>query len=236
MKGGRTIYDDRDPRELGAYSIPEASHYLRIPVATLRYWVLGRAYSTKHGQSLIQPVSALADGGDRLLSFMQLVELHVLSALRRVHAVPLQQVRRALTYLKKEFPSRYPLADHNFETDGLSLFVNKYGQLINISREGQLEMQRLIEAHLRRVEYAEGLAVRLYPFTRKAVTDEPRAVVIDPFIAFGRPVLVGTGIPTAIIAERYKAGESIGELVTDYGRAQADIEEALRCELQVKAA
>ena len=56
------------------------------------------------------------------------------------------------------------------------------------------------------------------------------AVVIDPYVSFGRPVLVGTGIPTAVIAARYKAGESVDDLADDYGRSREEIEEAIRCE------
>ncbi len=44
------------------------------------------------------------------------------------------------------------------------------------------------------------------------------------------------GIPTAIIAERYKAGEAIGALADDYGRPTLEIEEAIRCELYTRAA
>ncbi|MEE9256893.1 MAG: DUF433 domain-containing protein, partial [bacterium] len=66
--------------------------------------------------------------------------------------------------------------------------------------------------------------------------DEPKTVVIDPKVSFGRPVLVGTGIPTLVIAERCKAGESIEELAEDYRRSTSEIVEAIRCELQVEAA
>ncbi len=81
-----------------------------------------------------------------------------------------------------------------------------------------------------------GLPIRLYPFTRPGDLDQPRAVVIDPRVSFGRPVLAGTGIATAVIAERYKAGESTAELAQDYGREQAEIEEAIRCERKLEAA
>jgi uncharacterized protein (DUF433 family) len=60
--------------------------------------------------------------------------------------------------------------------------------------------------------------------------------VIDPQVSFGRPVLVGTGIPTAVIAGRYKAGESMDALADDYGRQRFEIEEAIRCELALEAA
>jgi len=76
----------------------------------------------------------------------------------------------------------------------------------------------------------------LYPFTRKRDANEPRVIVIDPRRSFGRPVLVGTGIPTAIVAERYKAGETVDQLADDYGRARLEIEEAIRCELFLEAA
>src|SRR5437773_2676603 len=82
----------------------------------------------------------------------------------------------------------------------------------------------LVEAHLRRIERDErGIAVRLFPFTRRAdsVTAEaPRIIAIDPAIAFGRPVIAGSRVPTVEVAERFKAGESPRELVEDFGRKE----------------
>ena len=61
-------------------------------------------------------------------------------------------------------------------------------------------MKEMLEAHPRRVEHDKaGFAVRLYPFTRKRELDEPRIVVIDPFILICRLVVASTGIVTAII-------------------------------------
>lgn len=225
------------PLETPAYSIPEAAHYLQIPRATLRSWVLGRFYPTGSGKKRFEPILELPTAGQPALSFVNLVEAHVLDAIRRQHQVPLKKVRRALRFLRERFDSKHPLADQVFETDGLDLFIQRYGQLIAISQEGQLAMRRLIEAHLRRIDRdPSGVPVRLYPFIRHRQPDEPRSVVIDPSIAFGRPLLVGTGIPTAVVASRYKAGESIQELATDYGHGRDEIEEAIRCELQEIAA
>jgi uncharacterized protein (DUF433 family) len=164
---------------------------------------------------------------------MNVVEIHVLDAIRREHKIRLTNIRQALSYLRRHFPSPHPLADQNFETDGLDLFIQVYGQLINITQSGQLAMRSILEAHLQRIERdPQGLAVRLYPFTRKRHLDGPRIVVIDPHISFGRPALTSSGIATGVIAERYKAGESIDELADDYGRQPLEIEEAIRCELQ----
>jgi uncharacterized protein (DUF433 family) len=226
-----------DPRELPAYSISESAHYLRIPRSTLRAWVAGQAYRSNGDTRLFRSIIALPDRRASLLSFINLVEVHVLDALRREHEVPLQKVRKAILYLSQHLHSRHPLAEQRFETDGVDLFIRHYGQLVNISQSGQLAMRKILEAYLRRVEWDDaGVVARLYPFTRKRMVDEPKAIVIDPRISFGRPVLAGSGIPTAVIAERYKAGESVDELADDYGRKRLEIEEAIRCELDERAA
>ena len=46
------LYGGRDPRELPAYGIPEAAHYLHIPVATLRTWVRGALLSDSPGSQI----------------------------------------------------------------------------------------------------------------------------------------------------------------------------------------
>ena len=103
------------------------------------------------------------------------------------------------------------------------------------ARLPSMGMKEIIEAYLHRVDRdPSGVAARLYPFIQKrhpeAAAAEPRLVVIDPLVSFGRPVLVGTGIPTAIIAERYQAGDAMDELAEDYGLERATIEEAVRYE------
>jgi len=90
--------------------------------------------------------------------------------------------------------------------------------------------------YLHRIEWDEsGVAARLYPFTGKTEPEAPRAVLIDPRLAFGRPVLAGTSVPTQAIAERFKAGESPQSLAADFGREPFEIWEAIRCELDVAA-
>ena len=227
----------QDPRELPAYSITEAARYLRMPEATLRSWVAGRPYPTATGQRFFTPVIHLPEDGWPVLSFVNMVEAHVLEAIRRQENIPLRKVCTAVAFLERHYHSPHPLSEHNFETDGLDLFIQKAGLLINLSQAGQLAMRDIVAAYLRRVERdVKGLPIRLYPFTRKRVPEEPRAVVIDPFVSFGRPVLAGTGIATAVLAERFKAGESVEDLANDYGRTALDIQEALRCELPLEAA
>ncbi len=221
-----------DRRASPAYTVSEAAHYLAVPAATIRYWSVGR--------DEYEPLIVVPQRSPTLISFFNLAELHVLSAIRREHKVKMPSVRRAIRYLSEHAIARidrqHPLIGRELETDGLALFIEQYGQLTNISREGQTAMRELIKAALRRIDRdPNGLPIRLYPFTRQGIEDDPALVVIDPRLSAGRPVIAGTGLATQIIAERYKLGESIGDLAHDYERPNEEIEEAIRCELAAAA-
>ncbi|MCY3757634.1 MAG: DUF433 domain-containing protein [Acidobacteria bacterium] len=217
-----------DIRELPAYTIAEAAHYLSVPAATIRYWSVGRGE--------YEPLITVPKQSPTLLSFLNLTELHVLAAIRRKHVVAMPKIRRAIEYLSENVldvsDRLHPLISCKLETDGLDLFIEEYGQLINISQGGQTAMRTLISAALTRIARdPQGIPIKLYPFTRPfKLYDAPSMVVIDPALAAGRPVIAGTGLATQVIAERWSAGESVKELAYDYARTEAEIEEALRCE------
>ncbi len=219
--------------DIPVYSIKEAARYLQIPDATLRYWVVGKRYRTSGGTTKAMPLVKLAGLAKKkgLLAFSNLVEAHVLCAIRRAHQIPLPKVRKALDFVERAKGFDRPLIDEEFETDGADLFIEQLGTLINATGAGQTEMREVLAAHLNRIERDEqGLLLRLFPFTRDQVSaDQPKHVVINPKIAFGRPVIAGTGIPTSIVWRRFKAGESVNELVRDYKCTLEQIEEALRC-------
>jgi uncharacterized protein (DUF433 family) len=225
-----------EPREMPCYRFVEVAHYLRMPKATVRAWALGQGRF--RSVLTLQPQE-----GVPLLSFVNLVEVHVLDALRREHDIPLQKARGVLRLLARLFPDTpHPLADQDLLTESGEVFVEHLGRLVSASQEGQIALRELLQAHLRRVDRDPmGRASRLYPFTRKRedrrqLLHEPKLVMIDPEIQFGRPVLAGTGIPTLVIADRYKAGDGIADLARDYDRPEEEIEEAIRCELQLPAA
>ena len=223
------------------YSVFDASRYLQIPENTLRSWVSGRAYPLRSGGSRrSEPIIELADPANSRLSFNNLTEAHVLDALRRQYQVELPHIRRAVKYLREQFRTQHPLVHHQMLTDRKHVFIEAAGlkDVINASRHGQLAMRDVIGLHLQRVEWdKDGFVARLYPFTRSRRTpaeeaQQPRLVTMDPRVEFGRPVLKSSAVPTAVIADRYKAGESIADLAEDYGEEPLNIEEAVRCELQ----
>lgn len=230
------LYGGLAPRSIHTYTTGDAARYLRMPKATIRSWTVGRTYPTNEGNRHFQPLITIPEQKPRLLSFTNLVEIHVLRAIRQAHNIQLDKVRTALDYIEAQLEVAHPLAHEEFRTDGVDLFIQRYGNLINVSKDGQILLKTALTNHLKRIEVDEsGLAIRLYPFTRSREDISPRLVVIDPSISFGRLVIAGTGIPPNIVAERYQAGDSIDELAQDYKCDRTKIEEAIRCELLLTA-
>lgn len=226
-----------DLREIPNYTFSEAAHCLGVPVDTIRHWLLGNTFQTKKGPKYSNPLVSIAGRDTNLLSFYNLVEAHVLSALRREHRVKIWKVREALDYLQQYYQSPHPLADYWFQTDGLDIFLKVSRDLEIISQKGQFALRGLLEQYLSRVERdPKNIAIRLYPFTSAPPKGITRFIVIDPWVSFGRPSITGSGIPTSIVAERFKAGELIEDLSHDYGRSLEEIQEAVRYELMRKAA
>jgi len=215
----RDIYGGKAPEDLGAYTLGRAAALVRMPAPTLRLWV-GKG-------GLVR----LASRTPPLLSFSNLIETFVLASMRRVHGIPMQRVRRALDYVGEELGYERPLLHARFRTDGVRLFVDHAGSFLDVSARGQAALKDVLSASLDRIDWADDVATRLYPWVRgEPSRGQPKTIVVDPRRSFGKPVLAGTGVEALIVAQRYRAGESVMELARDYGVEVEKIEDAIRCE------
>lgn len=242
-----------DPREIPLYGFAETSRILKINSQTLSSWVRGRNYKLDDGtKKWWSPVIELPDPEKPLLSFYNLVEIHVLSGIRRIYNIQFRKVRNALEYLeeqaKKEHSEigKHPLATQDFWTDRFDLFVkSSIGDYVCASLHGQQVIQEVVNQYLHRIERddLDFSPFRLYPFisevkfntknSENSLRDleaQPKNIVVDPLVSFGRPTLAGTGIPTNVIAGRFRAGENEKALAKDYGIEETQIKEALNYE------
>jgi uncharacterized protein (DUF433 family) len=151
----------------------------------------------------------------------------VLRSLRTEHGVTIRALREALDYAERRLKIDRLLLSKELRTDAGRLFLDKYGQLIDLPASGQLAMRLVFDEHLKRVEWDEWkFPVRLYPFV-SADTPAPRTIAIDPKIAFGRPVIARAGISTAAIAGRIDAREPATEIAADYDLTVEEVEQAV---------
>lgn len=216
-----------EPTERPRYSIRQAAQYLRISTTTLRSWVVGRPYPAGGGSRYSQPLIARPDEQDLRLSFNNLVEAHVLRALRTRHKVPMSAVRSALDHAESQFAIKRLLLSDELRAAAGTVFLERLDELIDLGRSGQLVLKELLQAHLQRIDRnIEGLPVRLFPVSTRGL-DGPKVVVIDPQISFGRPYISGKGVRTSTIVERLDAGESREDVASDYGLEDFEIDEAI---------
>lgn len=209
----------RELYELPAYGVPEAARFLRTPYQTLRYWLTG--------SSRVPPVVKMS--APNRLSYFNLLECHAVMAMREVHHLRLPKVRRALASLNKLFPSKHPFLDRVLKTDGVDILTEELGTMINLTQNCQLEIKTFLTLHLQRIEI-QGGTYKFFPFVMSRTPAEPKFIVIDPSVGFGKPVIAGTAISAATIAARFNARESVDDLAEEYGRSKREIEEAIRWE------
>jgi uncharacterized protein (DUF433 family) len=203
--------------------VSEAARYLRLPPATLRAWVTDVDSASR--------VIRASGRAPVMLSFWNLVEAHVLRALRTDHGVSLPNVRSAIRYAEQSLGIERLLLSPELKTDAGRLFLDRYGALTDLAASGQLAMRALFESHLKRVEWDRwAFPVRLFPFVPGLASDAAPAIAIEASIGFGRPIVRARGIATSVIADRIDAGESVGEVARDYDISESDVSAAVLLE------
>ncbi len=214
-------------RDIPAYSIGDVARYVQIPRKTIEYWIASNDRT---------PVIVIPSVHPPRFSFNNLVEFHLLSTIR-ARGVKLKKIREAIRSMTNRWPE-HPLLKATLSTDGVDVFSESLpADFVNESRGGQRAFKDLLAIHLKRIEWDPELHIplSLYPFVKEKTAKEPRFIQINPRISFGRPVIAGTAISTAVIASRFRGRESIASLADEYGRTIQEIEEAIRWE-EAKAA
>jgi len=120
--------------ESPAYSLADAASYVRVPYQTLRYWAMGRKTTL--------PLITLPQYDRPALSFLNLLECHVLHALRTYFELRIQMVRKALDTLTNLEPSRHPLLTATLKTDRVDLFLGNFGGSVDQSYKPSIRNER----------------------------------------------------------------------------------------------
>lgn len=217
-----------DLRNQPAYPLNEAARYLRLPAATLRTWTVGRHYPTMQGKRDFPPLIRPAAAHPPSLSFWNLIEAHVLRALRTEHGISIKALRQAVDYAERKLKIDRLLLRPELRSDAGQLFLDRYGELIDLTASGQIAMRQVLDAHLKRVSWDTArFPTRLHPFVVGDATGAAMPIAIDPAISFGRPVVLSRGISTAAIVARIDAGERPADIATDYDLTIRDVEQAV---------
>jgi uncharacterized protein (DUF433 family) len=218
-----------DIREFPRYSISEAAFYVRIPFATLHAWTQGQDYVAQTGvRRTFKPLISLADKENKLLSFYNLVEAHILRSTTE-RGVPFRNIRKALDSIHETIPGAHPLLSHEFETSGKDVFIKHLGSTINATAHGQNVMREILHEYLTLIPRdGRGLSLRVFP-------RDSKRLAIDPMFSSGKPIVRDRGITASVLWGRNKSGESEQRIAEDYGLTEIEVKEAI-AEYEWKAA
>lgn len=222
------LYRGGDPRDKPRYSYPEAARATGVPTTTIGAWVRGQAYRRKDGRGRFKAVIKRPSTRDSRLSYHNLIEVHVLRALRVKHEVHLQHVRHTITLAEKEFGVQRLLISPELCASAGKLFLNRYSHLVELSTSAQFAMRSILDQYLERVSRDDaGLPREFFPLERSPRNQGAKPVMVSPFVAFGQPIIGRVGVTTAAIAERVNCGETQQAIIEDYGLEGGEFEEAL---------
>jgi len=220
------IASPHHPLATGAYTLPDASRLLGLPLNRLRAWVRGNNVDDGPRHLPVGPFASRSEGRDRHVDFYTLIELFTVSELRRL-GVTMKTLRGNREELARRFSTPYPFAIRGLLTDGRRLLKELGDEaLLELGSGGQSAFETLIAPFCHRLDFdtSSQLAARYFPLGR----DIP--VVVSPAHAFGRPVIANTNLPTETIASLVRGGESFDDIALEYQVSREQVEHAWRFE------
>ncbi len=213
------------------YTIAEAAEIVGRPANTVRRWSVGHKRRYQGEPAEDQPLISI-DGevapAQAALSFLNLLELHMLSRYRNEAA--LQAIRRALSFAAEELGEPRPLISVEFQVHGGDLFT-KFAKtpdgralLLNASKGGQLTLEKLVQSAVQAtsdIDYEEDVSRRWWFKTRSV------PVLVDTQVSGGHPITAETAVRVDAIASRHRDGYSVPEIQHDTGATETEVVAAI---------
>ncbi len=223
----------------GLYPLHQAARLVGEEPRTVRRWLKGYSWKYRDGRSYSGPLWPTQFQeedlpGERVISFRDLLELRMVAEFAK-HGVALKLIRATIEVASKEFGSTYPLSNRQFLTDGKRIFMQAVEAATGNEKMIDVVGRQFVFGHIIRqslfagIEYEGGNASRWYP-------EKKKAVVLDPEVQFGTPILKDAGIPTDTIFDAWQAeGKDRAAVARLYGISPAMVNAAVGFEQRLAA-
>ena len=207
----------RDRLILPTYQAKDAAWLAGISPQTLSGWFYGYPQSSGERE---RPVFAEGKVRRSPLSYLQLVEVAFVATCRD-NGISLRRIKQTRAYLAAAFHVDYPFADLRLRTAGphivTELEPEAADRLVIADASGQIVWRTFIEERIDQFDYENSMTLRWFPRGKQV------PIFIDPRMNFGSPMLAASGMPTWVIADAIRTGESDDEIMLDYGVNAAEL-------------
>ena len=203
--------------ELPAYTASDAARYIGVHHATIYSWHRNVGLPLRR-----QDISPL--------SYLELIELALVAAFRNLD-IPINLISALRRRAALHTESDYPFVSEWFKAMGCQV-VHDYDLADNPSVMSAWKSRLVTRDSNRKLVWTKSVAERFSDYDYEyeiAVRWRPAgcasSVAIDPRISFGGPTV--SGVPTRILWERHKAGESLGDIADDFEIEKSAVLDAL---------
>jgi uncharacterized protein (DUF433 family) len=228
-----------EPLSTPLYNEAFAARLSELTMGRVRRWLRGYDYTYSAGQELRQghmaPIVARAmTSAESYASFLDLVDLLFVKRFLD-HGISLQRIRKALAEAERLVGGHH-FAQRSFFTDGRNIFLqvkDDADALLELLTNGQWVIAPLIKELAHQIDFdrPSGFAQRWYPLGPRGL------VVLDPLISFGKPIIVGKGVSTAVVYDNYLAEKKRVRKVSKWMNLDIkEVEAAIAFEEKLKAA
>jgi uncharacterized protein (DUF433 family) len=216
----------------GIYSVSDAARLVGVPAQKVRAWIEG--WPRTAVPPVIQNDLGWVDG--RLaFSFANLMELRFVAFFSGAD-VSMREIRAVMNEVRAAIHRPHPFATNIvFKTDGAKIVAdivrrNGISDLYDL-RSKNYEMRIVIYRSLKDgVSYdPKGDAQAWFP--RRMLAPN---VIVHPKLAFGRPVLRGSGVPTEAIADALQAEGNVETVAALFEITTKRVQEAVAFEADLR--
>ncbi len=206
---------------VGLYRPDQAARYARVTTQMVNRWMHGDA----RGNRVIEP--QLRDDPDRLVSFLDFIQILAIRSIRQKFRVPLRKIREAVQVARDRYRVDFPFAmPHLTFLFGQEILIRRRGDddLTQVSGpdKHQLVARKIAELYLDDLHF-EGIQ----PVVYDAFKYEDRRITMSPARLFGQPLL-DTGHSADRLIQAYCTEGSVEAAAEVMGVAADDVMLAIR--------
>lgn len=195
----------------GLYTASEAAMYGRVRTTMVNRWLFG----TRQTEPVFE--GTYRDSGQKLVTFLDFVQMLAIRAIRIQRNIPLQKIRTALQRASETYQIDHPFArEHRtFFLDG-EIYIQLPGEADLMQLTGRYadhrRMKKIVEPHLEDLTFEHGVAAAY-----RACRDGDLEIVMNPFRRLGEPVVQSCGYTAQTLWEACQTEGGIEPAARAYG-------------------